>query len=75
MSLLKKLTTRNVGTLDRWIRALPAVIVAGLWASGALTGTALLIAGILAAMLLVTAITGMCSIYAMLGISTCPVKS
>lgn len=74
MSLLKKLTTRNVGTLDRWIRALPAVIVAGLWASGALTGTALLIAGILAAMLLVTAITGMCSIYAMLGISTCPVK-
>ncbi len=74
MSLLKKLTTRNVGTLDRWIRALPAVIVAGLWVSGALTGTALLIAGILAAMLLVTAITGMCSIYAMLGISTCPVK-
>ncbi len=74
MSLLKKLTTRNVGTLDRWIRALPAVIVAGLWASGALTGTALLIAGILAAMLLVTAITGMCSIYAMLGISTCPAK-
>ncbi len=74
MSLLKKLTTRNVGALDRLIRALPAVIVAALWASGTLTGTALLIAGILAAMLLVTAITGMCSIYAMLGISTCPVK-
>ncbi len=74
MSLLKKLTTRNVGTLDRWIRALPAVIVAGLWASGTLTGTAVLIAVILAAMLLVTALTGMCSIYAMLGISTCPVK-
>ncbi|EBA11872.1 YgaP family membrane protein [Roseobacter sp. CCS2] len=74
MSLLKKLTTRNVGTVDRLIRTLPAVAVLILWAGGMLNGTALIITGVIAAMLLVTAITGMCSIYAMLGFSTYPVK-
>ncbi len=74
MSLLRKLTTRNVGMLDRWIRAVPAVLVAALWATGALGGTALIVSAVLAGMLLITAITGMCSIYAMLGISTCPTK-
>ena len=75
MSFLKKLTTRNVGKVDRLLRAAPAVLVAALWANGTLTGTALALAGIAAVMLLITAVTGMCSIYAMLGISTCPTKS
>ena len=71
MSLIKRLMTRNVGTVDRIIRAVPAVVVAFLWLTETLTGTALVASAILAAMLLVTAVTSRCSIYAMLGISTC----
>ncbi|SHG83662.1 YgaP family membrane protein [Marivita hallyeonensis] len=71
MSLLKRLTTRNVGTVDRIVRAVPAVLVAFLWLNNALTGTALIVGAILSGMLLLTAITSRCSIYAMLGFSTC----
>ncbi len=74
MFLKRMMTTRNVGTLDRVIRAVPAVIVAVLWLQGLISGVMALILFVLAAMLLVTALTGACSIYYMLGFSTCPVS-
>lgn len=75
MSLLKKLTTRNVGSFDRIIRALPFALFIYVLITGALAGTPLIALGVISIMLLVTSITGMCSIYAMLGMSTCKVKS
>lgn len=74
MSMLKRFTTRNVGTADRIIRTLPALAFAYVWATGAVTGTALIVLGVISAMLLVTAITSRCSIYAMFGLSTCPLQ-
>lgn len=74
MSLLKSFSTRNVGTGDRIIRTLPALAFAYVWVSGAVTGTALIVLGVISAMLLVTAITSRCSIYAMFGLSTCPLQ-
>lgn len=74
MSLMSRLLTRNVGAVDRFLRALPALAFALVWATGALTGTPLILFGIFAAMLLLTALTALCSIYAMLGWSTCPLK-
>jgi hypothetical protein len=71
--MLKMLTTRNVAGWDRILRALPAAATLYFSTTGALTGAGLLIAGVLSAMLLVTTITGSCSIYYMLGWSTCPV--
>ena len=70
MSLWKRSTTPNVGTLDRVLRALPFAVFLFVWATGALTGAALVALGIVSTMLLLTAVTGPCSIYAMLGIST-----
>ncbi len=75
MSLWKKLTTRNVGAFDRVLRAVPFAVFAYMWVTGALTGLPLIVLGVVSAMLLVTAVTGMCSIYAMLGLSTCKVKT
>lgn len=74
MSLLKILTTKNVGTIDRWIRVTPAILVAYAIVAGWITGwiAALLAGG--AGMLLLTSLLGSCSIYYMLGISTCPVS-
>lgn len=74
MSLLNRLLTRNVGTVDRIIRTLPALAFAYVWATGTLAGVALIVFGVISAMLLFTAITSRCSIYAMLGLSTCPLQ-
>ncbi len=70
MSLIKRFTTPNVGSVDRLVRALPFLATVGLWLAGVLSGPALIIAGVVSAMLLLTSIMGLCSIYAMLGIST-----
>ena len=70
MSLWKRFTTPNVGTLDRILRALPFALFVHIWTTGALAGVALVAFGVVSAMLLLTAVTGLCSIYAMLGIST-----
>ena len=74
MSLISRFLTRNVGTFDRFLRAVPAVAFVAVWTTGALSGVPLLVSGILAAMLFVTAVTARCSIYAMLGWSTCPIN-
>lgn len=59
---------KNVGKTDKIIRIIIALVIAGLgvyfkswW-------------GLLALLPLVTAITGFCGIYTLLGINTCPVK-
>ena len=75
MSLTTRLLTRNVGAVDRVLRTLPAIAFVVVWATGMLTGTSLIILGIVAAMLLATALTARCSIYAVLGWSTCPIKN
>lgn len=74
MSLIQRFMTRNVGTIDRIVRTVPFLVVALLWANGTLSGVALLVGAVLAFMLLITAITARCSIYAMLGFSTCPLN-
>lgn len=70
MSLRQRLTTPNVGTFDRVLRALPFAVFLYVWATGALSGGALIGLGAVSVMLLLTAVTGLCSIYAMLGLST-----
>lgn len=74
MSLIRMLTTRNVGTLDRIIRILPAIAVAIAWYGGWLTGWLAIGLAVAAVMLLVTSLLGSCSIYYMLGFSTCPIS-
>jgi hypothetical protein len=74
MSLKGMFTTRNVGTADRIIRALPVVIVAALYFANILPLGWAIGLGIVALMSLLTSLMGVCSIYYMLGYSTCPVS-
>lgn len=67
-------TTRNVGTADRIVRALPGVIVLALYLTGYLPLGWTIGLGIFSAMLLLTSVMGVCSIYYLLGLSTCPVS-
>jgi len=61
---------KNVGSADRVIRILAAVVVAVLLLTGAISGTLGLVLGIVGAVLLVTAFVSVCPLYMLLGIST-----
>lgn len=60
----------NMGTLDRSIRTILALVVAALYITGKLTGTAAIILGIIAVIFLVTGIIGFCPLYVLLGFKT-----
>ncbi len=63
--------TKNEGTVDRIVRGVAGVV--GIGVAVALGG-AWWILGAVGAVLLVTAVTGFCGLYTLLGVSTCPVK-
>lgn len=62
--------TQNLGTPDRIIRIILAVVVAVLYFTGVIAGTLAIILGILAAVLLVTGIVGFCPLYVPFNLST-----
>jgi hypothetical protein len=65
---------KNVGTTDKIIRLLIAVLLFVLYFTGVVTGGlgigALVVAGVLVA----TSLISFCGLYALIGISSCPVK-
>ena len=74
MPLKGMFTTKNVGTTDRVIRALPVFLVAALYFTGYLPLGWALGLGVFSAMLLLTSLMGVCSVYYLLGYSTCPIS-
>ena len=61
---------KNMGAVDRVVRAVFAVVVAVLYFTGSISGTATVILGVLAVIMLLTSITAVCPLYWPLGIST-----
>ncbi len=59
-----------MGTIDRGIRVLLAVIVAVLYLADQITGLAALILGVIAVIFLVTSAIGFCPLYSLLKLST-----
>jgi len=62
--------TKNMGTLDRVIRTVIAVIIVVLLLNGTLTGMLALLLGVFAIAFLGTSAIGWCPLYKPLGIST-----
>lgn len=62
----------NESTADRIIRIVVGAIVAALAITGVATGALALVAWIVAAILLVTGVVGICPLYAILRVSTRP---
>jgi Na+(H+)/acetate symporter ActP len=60
----------NMGTVDRVARVVVAVVIALLYFTGQLTGTAALILGILAVVFVLTSFVGTCPLYLPFGLST-----
>ena len=61
---------KNRGTIDRSIRILLAILILVLYINGTITGSTLLILGIIGLILLKTGLTGYCGLYVPLNVST-----
>ena len=60
----------NVAAWDRVLRAAPAAVVAILFATGVIGGVLAVVLAVAATGLLVTGLTGKCSVYYALGVGT-----
>jgi hypothetical protein len=61
---------KNMGTWDRIIRFALAALIAILYFTNVISGTWVIILGIVAVIALVTSFVGVCPLYKILGIST-----
>jgi len=62
---------KNMGSTDRIIRIVVAVVLAYLYFTGAITGIFATIGIIVAAIFVLTSFVSFCPLYAPLGLSTC----
>ncbi len=65
----------NVGGLDRILRLIVGVALIALAYFGLLSGTAAIVAYVIAAIALVTGLVRFCPVHALIGINTCKMKS
>ena len=61
---------QNMGTIDRVIRVILALLVLVLYLAGSISGTATIILGIFAVIFVLTSLVGFCPLYVPLKIST-----
>ena len=61
---------KNMGTIDRIIRIVLAIVVIILYITGSITGFAAIILGILAIVFIITSMIGFCPLYVPFKIST-----
>ena len=60
----------NIGTIDRTLRILAAVVVATLSATNVVSGAVALVLGAVAALLIVTSLLSVCPLYLFFGLSS-----
>jgi len=60
----------NMGGLDRILRLVLAIVVAVLFFTKQITGTAAIVLGVIAVIFVLTSLVGFCPLYVPLGIST-----
>jgi uncharacterized membrane protein len=65
---------KNMGSTDRIIRVVIAVIIGLLYFTNVISGTLGLVLMVLAVVFVLTSLVSFCPLYAPFGISTCPVK-
>lgn len=67
--------TKNMGTLDRAVRTVVAVVVGYLWWTGSIAGTLGIVLLIAAVVFVLTSLISFCPLYRLVGMSTCRTKS
>jgi chromate transport protein ChrA len=67
---MEALMTKNMGTADRTIRTLVAIVIAVLYFTGYISGVLAIILCVIAVLFLVTSFLGWCPAYLPIGLST-----
>lgn len=65
---------KNMGTADKVIRVILAIIVGVLYFTGTISGTLGIVLLVLAGIFVLTSLVSFCPLYAPFGIKTCAVK-
>jgi Protein of unknown function (DUF2892) len=65
---------KNLGSADRLVRVIMAAVIATLYLTNVITGTLGLVLLVLAGVFVATSLISFCPLYAIFGLSTCPVK-
>lgn len=65
---------KNMGSLDKTLRLIVAVILVALAATGTIAGTLAIVAYVVAAVFVLTSLVSFCPAYLPLGINTCGTK-
>lgn len=65
---------KNVGTTDKIIRIIVAILFAVLYFTGVIPGIIGVILLVLAIIFVLTSLVSFCPLYTLFGISTCPVE-
>lgn len=63
-----------MGTADRIIRLIIAIVAVYLYVSNTLTGTVGIIALVIGAVMLLTSLVSFCPLYTIVGLNTCATK-
>ncbi len=66
---------KNMGSTDKVIRFILAALFLGLFFTNTVTGTAGIVLVVLASIFVLTSVVSFCPLYAIVGLSTCPVES
>ncbi|MCB0515760.1 MAG: DUF2892 domain-containing protein [Chitinophagales bacterium] len=61
---------KNMGSTDKIIRLLAAVLVAVLYYTGVISGTTAIVLGVIAIIFVITSMLNFCPLYTVLGINT-----
>ena len=64
----------NMGSTDRVIRIVLAVVLAALYFSGVMSGTLGIVLVVVAAVFALTSLVSFCPLYTLLGLNTCSTK-
>lgn len=65
---------KNMGSLDRSLRVLVAVVIASLYFMQVISGTVAIVLLVLAAVFILTSLVGTCPLYLPFGLNTNPKK-
>ncbi len=65
---------KNMGTADKLIRVIAAIVFAALFFTGTVTGTIGIVLLVLGGVFMATSLVSFCPLYTLIGINTCRVK-
>lgn len=65
---------KNMGSLDKVIRIILALVIGVLYFTNIISGTLAIILLVLSAVFVITSLINFCPLYSIIGLNTCPIK-